>query len=216
MTAPARPATVRVDRPCHYDLVLLDIDGVLVHSRPTMEQAWAAVRRDLDVAVPFSAYFELIGRPFPDIIRLLGLARMTSQIQAVYTAAATDHSGLARPYAGIETALATLVTRGARLGVVTSKDASRTRVTLAGLGTSFATVRTPDDGVPGKPAPDLLLAALADARSDPADAVYVGDMSVDHEAACRAGIAFAHAAWGYGSVEAPCRRLTRTSELASL
>jgi phosphoglycolate phosphatase-like HAD superfamily hydrolase len=50
----------------------------------------------------------------------------------------------------------------------------------------------------GKPAPDHLLMAMAQAGSDPAETVYIGDMAADHEAARRAGIDYAHADWGYG------------------
>jgi phosphoglycolate phosphatase-like HAD superfamily hydrolase len=74
---------------------------------------------------------------------------------------------------------------------------------LTNLRCPFSTVRTPSGGGRGKPAPDPILLALTDLGVDPADAVYVGDMPVDQEAAHRAGVPYVHAGWGYGCPGAP-------------
>lgn len=92
---------------------------------------------------------------------------------------------------------------GWRLGVVTSKPLERAAPLLTNLGCPFSTVRTPNGGGRGKPAPDPVLLALADLGVDPADAVYVGDMAVDQEAARRAGVPYVHAGWGYGCPGSP-------------
>jgi len=44
-----------------------------------------------------------------------------------------------------------------------------------------------------KPAPGMLLAALADHNCDKSDAVFIGDSDEDQEAAANAGIKFVHA-----------------------
>jgi phosphoglycolate phosphatase-like HAD superfamily hydrolase len=81
--------------------------------------------------------------------------------------------------------------------VVTSKPLHRAVPLLGRLGTPFAVVRALGDGR-GKPAPDPLLRAVLELGVDPAQAVYVGDMAVDQEAAERAGMHFVLADWGYG------------------
>ena len=53
--------------------VLFDLDGVLLNSRPNMELAWLDVQDRLGVTVCFGDYFKNIGRPFKDILAILGL-----------------------------------------------------------------------------------------------------------------------------------------------
>ena len=55
----------------------------------------------------------------------------------------------------------------------------------------FETAYFSDDVVDGKPHPEGLLRALADLDVDPADAVYVGDTTVDLAMASAAGTSFA-------------------------
>ena len=60
---------------------------------------------------------------------------------------------------------------------------------------------TPDD-LPngrGNPNPDGLLLACAESQCSPGESLYVGDMSVDFDAAFAAGVMFVYAGWGYGS-----------------
>jgi phosphoglycolate phosphatase-like HAD superfamily hydrolase len=49
---------------------------------------------------------------------------------------------------------------------------------------------TADDVVDGKPHPEGLLRAIGDLAVDPADAIYVGDTTVDLEMASAAGTPF--------------------------
>jgi phosphoglycolate phosphatase len=197
-------------------LVLLDLDGVLVDSRDAMEEAWEAVRRELGVTVPFAAYFREIGRPFPDIMRRLGLVDEAAEIERVYRASALSAAPRVPAFPGVEAALAQLDERGVKLGVVTSKAQAQTAWTLAQFDVPFATVQTPETDCPGKPAPFPLLLAASDARVGVRDAVFVGDMDVDCEAAANAGMRFYHAAWGYGACLPGAARLARPSELATL
>ena len=78
---------------------------------------------------------------------------------------------------------------------------------LSRVPIAFATVHTPDGRYRSKPAPDHLLAAMAEARTDPADTIYIGDTLVDHLAAIRAGVDYAHATWGYGDPAGDCPML---------
>lgn len=199
-----------------YELYLFDLDGVLVDSRRVMETAWRAVQLEHGVDAPFSAYFAHIGRPFDDIMRRMGLAHHMPRIGACYEAAAHAALALGAPYPGVAQVLGELRGRGAKLGVVTSKGARRTKATLESIDLAFTTVRTPAPGVRGKPAPDLLLLAMVDAGVDPEATVFVGDMAVDYEAARRARVDFAHAAWGYGRVPDGCASIATIQELVAL
>ena len=56
-------------------LFVFDLDGVLIDSLPNMEAAWTAVKVKHEVKNPFSDYKEQIGKPFPEIMRALGLEK---------------------------------------------------------------------------------------------------------------------------------------------
>ncbi len=197
-------------------LVLLDLDGVLVDSRDAMEEAWGAVQHDLGIATPFAAYFREIGRPFSEIVRRLGLADRCEEIERVYRATALREASHVPAFPGIEESLRRLVGRGVKLGVVTSKARAQTDWTLAQFDVPFASVQTPEDGSPGKPAPFPLLVAASEARTDVRDTVFVGDMDVDREAARAAGMRFLHAAWGYGARPSGAEQLRTPAELGAL
>ncbi|MFB6627202.1 MULTISPECIES: HAD family hydrolase [unclassified Streptomyces] len=183
-------------------VLLLDLDGVLVDTRPVMESAWRQVQEDHGLDVPFEEYARHLGRPFTEIMSRLDLVE-AEQIRHTYEKASTDLSHLARQFDGIAEALHSLAADGWLLGVVTSKPLDRADPLLSRLGVSFATVRTPDGVGRGKPAPDPILLALVDLGADPSDALYVGDMAVDQEAAHRAGVSYVHAGWGYGRPVGP-------------
>ncbi|GGX53698.1 HAD family hydrolase [Streptomyces noursei] len=182
--------------------LVLDLDGVLLDTRPIMRQAWQAVREHQRIDVPFEAYEQHLGRPFDDIMERLGLAD-ADLVHETYAEASQQSCELAQPFDGVEEVLHAFAAADWLLGVVTSKPFDRAAPLLARLGCPFAAVRTPSGEVRGKPAPDPLMLALVDLATDPASAVFVGDMAVDRECARRAGVPYVHAVWGYGEPGSP-------------
>jgi HAD superfamily hydrolase (TIGR01549 family) len=166
-----------------------------------MRSAWEAVRAELGVWVPFESYAEHLGRPFGDILTLLNLGE-TEGVAEKYEAAAVRSAYLAQPFPGVRDALREILATGCQLGIVTSKSLARAAPLVDRLDVPISVLRTPDRGR-GKPSPDTLLLALVEAQTDPANAVYVGDMAVDQEAARRAELRYAHAGWGYGMPTEP-------------
>jgi len=194
-------------------LILFDLDGVLLHSHENMRQAWDVVLKKTDVNLPFEAYFSLIGRPFKDIMAHLGVSSNVEQIEKIYMTASFDFLSDATFFPGVREALATIRDMGVKIAVVTSKDAPRTKAVLAQLDITYASVQSPNNRFRGKPAPDHLLLAMAEAGEDPLDTLFVGDMETDWQAACRAGIDYVHAAWGYGEPIDSVPTLDSISEL---
>lgn len=195
-------------------LVLFDLDGVLLHSQENMRQAWDVVLEKTDVDLPFEAYFSQIGRPFKDIMALLGVTGDVARIEKIYMTASFDFLAQATFFPGVREALLTIREMGVKLGVVTSKDAPRTKAVLSQLEITFASVQSPNPRFRGKPAPDHLLLAMAEAGEDPYDTLFVGDMETDWQAARRAGIDYVHAAWGYGQPIDNVPSLASISELS--
>ncbi|WUD85672.1 HAD-IA family hydrolase [Streptomyces sp. NBC_00503] len=207
-TAPPAPVTSRYatgERQRADDTpraLLLDLDGVLLDTRPVMEKAWHEVQVAHGLDMPFASYERHLGREFSDIMRRLGV-RDAELVFETYESASRGASHLAQQFVGMAEVLHAFAAADWRLGVVTSKPLDRAAPLLAQLGCPFATIRTPDSAGRAKPAPDPILLALIDLGIDPSAATYVGDMSVDQEAAARAGVAYIHAGWGYGQPTSP-------------
>jgi phosphoglycolate phosphatase len=91
---------------------------------------------------------------------------------------------------GAAETLRTLHERGLRLAVCSNKPVAFTRELLVILGISpyLDAVLGPEDVARPKPAPDMLLAGLKRLGASPAEALYVGDMTVDIETARAAGV----------------------------
>ncbi len=196
-------------------LILFDLDGVLLHSRENMRQAWEVVLEKTRLGVPFEEYFSRIGRPFKDIMACLGVTGDVERIEKIYMTASFDFLSQAAFFPGVRETLLEIDRMGVKMGVVTSKDAPRTKAVLAQLDIHFVTVQCPGHKYRGKPAPDHVLLAMADAGEDPAHTLFVGDMETDWQAACRAGIDYVHAAWGYGPRLASVPTLDSISELSN-
>lgn len=184
-------------------LILFDLDGVLIDSKSNMEHAWNAVREEFPyITSTFEDYFAKIGRPFNDILILLGIVH-DPMIQYVYNRASIANRHVVKPFNGVYELLGKLQTLGYILGIVTSKDHERTTMMLddADISKFFDSrmIMSPTQDFRGKPAPDQLLHAMALANVDPANTIYVGDMHTDAQAASRAGCNFIFAPWGYSS-----------------
>jgi phosphoglycolate phosphatase len=92
---------------------------------------------------------------------------------------------------GAAEALAAIKHSGRRTGVCSNKPVAFTRELLRYLGIAehVEVVLGPEDVTRPKPAPDMLLAALQRLAVPPAQALYIGDMTVDIATARAAGVA---------------------------
>ncbi len=102
-------------------------------------------------------------------------------------------------YPGVAEGLAAL---GGRKSTATTKGTPTTRIVLEkfGLIQHFEHVQG-TDGFPCKPAPDVILTALAALGAKPGDCLMVGDSAADMEAGKRAGVATCAVRYGYGKPE---------------
>lgn len=178
-------------------LIIFDMDGVLLDSKQNMQVAWSSVQDEIGVTIGFEDYFANIGRPFEDILRIIGVTENFHEVERVYRRASLDNMQEAPIFTGVNRALASLLEENRKLALVTSKDMTRTQVVLSHLKVDFTSVQTPGKRFRGKPAPDYLLLAMAECGVDPAESLFIGDMDTDYEAAQRAGIDYIHASWGY-------------------
>jgi len=181
-------------------LYMFDLDGVLIDSKRNMEASWNRCKITHGLEPSFADYFDHIGKPFEDILGAIGIEDNHKEIYDTYGGASLDNQDLITIYPGVIETLRKLKDNDNKIAIVTSKHASRTMVMIKNLP-KFDFVCSPRQGLRGKPAPDQLLFCMSMCNTDPQDAVYVGDMKVDHWAAQRANIKFIHANYGYGNVK---------------
>jgi phosphoglycolate phosphatase-like HAD superfamily hydrolase len=199
-----------------YKLLLFDMDGVLIDSRRNMELSWSAVEATFELNVPFEDYFKLIGRPFNDIMVELGLGGQADKIKRVYDVASSCRVDLIDTYGNCLEVVKKIKKMGFRIGVVTSKDKSRTLEIIKRLNLLFDVVECPEAKGRGKPNPDPLFRAMLKCHSDPSETLYIGDMDVDMEAAKRAGIDYMHADWGYGNCIPDVMKASKPDDILKL
>ena len=181
-------------------LFVFDLDGVLIDSLPNMEHAWTSVRVKHEIDVPFEDYKAQIGKPFPDIMRELGLYDRHLEIYETYKTHSRRCLDQIPLYDGVYDTLTELKNQGHKIALCTSKNRETVSLLEHKLP-EFDYISCPKQGLRGKPAPDQLLYTMAYLNVDPSETVYVGDMIYDQQAASRAGVHFEYASWGFGDLE---------------
>ena len=103
---------------------------------------------------------------------------------------APDPVGLARPLTDLPGLFADLHASGRRVAIATTDDRDPTERTLAALVLTDAVdaLVCADDGVPVKPAPDMVLRLCAELDVPPARTAVVGDTAADLRMAREAGV----------------------------
>jgi HAD superfamily hydrolase (TIGR01509 family) len=188
-----------------FPVYLFDIDGTLVDSAAdivgAIQEVLAANGRPTGADFDFlkSSIGHHLSAPFGDIFpdyNSQQIDELIRQYRVIYLA--RGHR-LTRVYPGVPEGLAALA---GRKSTATTKGTPTTRAVLE----QFGLIRYFDhvqgtDGFPYKPAPDVILTALAALGARPEDCLMVGDSSADMEAAKRAGVRTCAVRYGYGKVE---------------
>ena len=185
-----------------FPIYLFDIDGTLLDSAADI---CGAVRHVLDGqpparAVTFEYLKGFIGLHLIDLFTEVYPGSSAEQIDGLIQQYRTNYHSRGhkqtKPFPGVAEALAAL---GGRKATATTKGSPTTRAVLEqfGLIQYFDHVQG-TDGFPGKPAPDVVLAALAALSAHADDCLFVGDSPVDMEAGRRAGVRTCAVRYGYG------------------
>jgi len=103
-----------------------------------------------------------------------------------------DPIRMARPLADLPKLFAALRARGILAAIATSDDRASTLATLRALGIleMVNAVASADDGLPNKPAPDMLLRVCAELNVLPRQSAMIGDSVADMRAARAAAFGF--------------------------
>lgn len=187
-------------------LVIFDLDGTLLN---TIEDLGNAVNYALNnMGYPthlVEAYPNMVGNGVRKLIeRALPVEsrnpqiidRMLVHFREYYDAHCTEFT---EPYPGISQLLAYLTRRGVNLAVTSNKyQTAVTRiVTHYFPDANWKAVLGNQPGVPTKPDPSVVFAALNLWPTPKRDVLYVGDSGVDIETARRACIESVGVTWGF-------------------
>ena len=179
-----------------YTAVLLDIDGTLVDSNDAHAHAWVAAFAASDVTVDFAAVRRCIGmggdKLMPEVSGIEEDSpegrRIAKRRGEIFMA---EWLPRLQPFRDVDRLVTALKTRG--LAVVAASSAKkkelRALLELAGVAAMLDGATSSDDAEESKPDPDIIEAALKQAKAAAGDAVMVGDTPYDVEAAARAGVA---------------------------
>ncbi len=126
-------------------------------------------------------------------------ARVASLLAAIRTHYQQHSTDRTRPFTGIAELLQTLARRRVPLGVVSNKPHEMTTHIVRELfpEVPFGFVAGESRDIPRKPDPTGILTACATLGVSPSAAVYVGDTSVDMQAARAAGVRSVAVTWGF-------------------
>ena len=174
--------------------VLFDVDGTLVDSTYLHTMAWWQAFRQAGYDVPMASIHRSVGMGGDMILaKLLPAGRDTDADSAIMTSHAAVFSTFwpaLRPLDGARELLAQCHDGGLAVALASSARERDLEVLRATIGAdAFIDAATSSaDAKESKPAPDILVAALAAVRVPPAAAVYVGDAVWDIYAAGKLGI----------------------------
>jgi pyrophosphatase PpaX len=181
--------------------VLFDLDGTLADTIPLIVASYQhAFRSVLAEEVDEVRARAWIGRPLLEAL-VEESPEHGHALDAAYREWNLANTGrLIRRYEGVPEMLAALDAAGVRSAVVTSKRQETARLALEGVGIDHlvAVVAGLEDTARHKPHPEPLLHGASVLGVDPATCVYVGDATVDVQAARAAGMAAVAVTWGAG------------------
>ena len=172
--------------------VFWDFDGTLLDTYPAMVRAFIAGAADYGIAITPARTLLLMKNCLAHCCEVVG-AENGVPAKALEAAFRRHEQGeLARglpPVEGVPELLQTLHTHGVRHYVATHRDmACRDLLDKAGLLAYFSGFVAKEDGLPRKPAPDMLLHLMRWHGLQPEECLMVGDRPLDTEAGMAAGV----------------------------
>ncbi len=186
--------------------VIFDLDGTLLDTLTDLHLSVNAAleafgckthsRGDVCRFVGNGVY-KLIERALPEGREDAHFEGVLGYFKEHYSEHMYDHTGA---YVGIPEALAALRADGYKLAVVSNKFDSAVRELCRRYFSETIEVAAGENeaaGIRKKPAPDTVLAALAELGVNNEEAVYVGDSDVDVQTAKNAGMPCISVLWGF-------------------
>lgn len=191
-----------------YNAVIFDLDGTILNTLPDLtESVNYALRsynypeRTMDEVRTFigNGVGLLIKRSLPNGTDDETVNNALSLFKGYYTEHYADKTV---PYDKIYEVLVKLKQNGLKLGVVSNKfDSAVKSLCDKFFNGIFDCVIGEMDGIPRKPAPDLLFNAIIDLEVTQKKVLYIGDSDIDIKTADNAGVDYVSVTWGFKDKE---------------
>ncbi len=184
---------VKLELPAGVEGVIFDCDGTLADTMPLHYRAWAETLALSGAEMSEALFYELGGVATGEIVRILN-ARHGYHLPVAETAAAKErrYEELLPQAPAIRPVVTLARSLCGRVPMAVASGGIRRLVdkTLAALDLTrcFQAIRTSEDVVHGKPAPDLFLSAAAAIGVAPERCMVYEDSDLGLEAARRAGM----------------------------
>ncbi|MCW5255740.1 HAD family hydrolase [Verminephrobacter aporrectodeae] len=178
------------------EAIIFDMDGTMVDSMPWHSRAWGEFARRRAVPIDLPDFMSrTTGRNGAECLHeLLGRVLVQDEVDALTREKEDIYRELFAPHfaevAGFRRFAAEVAERGLKVAVGTAGDIHSVRFVLSQLGMEpapLAIVRG-DEGLPGKPRPDIFLEAARRIAAQPAHCIVFEDAPFGIEAARRAGM----------------------------
>ena len=188
-----------------YNTVIFDLDGTLLDTIADLTDsvnyvlsAYGFPSRSRAEIRSFigNGVRKLMQRAVPEQIGDSVFAELFATFKTYYMAHCAVKT---RPYDGIPELLRELKAAGFRLAVVSNKHDAAVKALTEQFFPGLIDVSIGQrEGVPLKPAPDMVEIALTQIGAARRQAIYVGDSEVDSATAVAAGLPLILVAWGFG------------------
>ena len=191
-------------------LIVFDLDGTLINSLEDLADSANHVLEQHGFTIhPVDAYRYFVGDGVRKLIERILPAeeRNDAQIEqcrqefvAYYKIHMEDKTSV---YEGITDLLKALKTRGLKIAVATNKVHVAVEPLMAKYfpGIQFDSLIGQREGIPVKPAPQIMFDILAQCGCEPSEALHVGDTATDMQLAHNAGVTPVGVLWGYRPLE---------------
>ena len=195
-------------------IFIFDLDGVLINSKINMRYAWNYSRKQNNLNVSFSEYFENIGTPFEIFLNKIKIKKNQKSIEKSFRLGSIKNFHKIKLYPEVKKNLIKIKKMDFKIGILTSKDKNRTIKILNKfrIKNLFYFIECPTKNLRGKPHPDQIIKIIKKYSVHPKSVTYVGDMISDFTTANRAKVNFIFADYGYGKVK-KCRKIKKFSDI---
>jgi HAD superfamily hydrolase (TIGR01509 family) len=175
--------------------ILFDVDGTLVDSNDAHARAWVEAFSAFGVHVDYGHVRRCIGMGGDKLMpEVSGLREDTPKGKAISERRRDIFKekflARVRAFPGAGDLVAALKARGFTLVAASSakRDELQSLLAIAGADALLDAATSSDDAEESKPDPDIVHAALKQAKAPPEAAIMIGDTPYDVEAAGRAGV----------------------------
>ena len=191
-------------------LAIFDHDGTLLDTVADLANATNQALQQCGYPThPVEAYYQFVGNGINKLFaRALPAEYSTEEnvlrIRALFVPYYNEHNAdCSRPYPGVVELLRALQDDGVQLAVASNKyhEATLKLVRHFFPDIRFAAIYGQREGVPIKPAPDIVHDILRDTGIAKEKTLYIGDSGVDMQTASNAGVESVGVTWGFRSEE---------------